>query len=83
MAKEKAKKFSWKDLCMSTKNCEESNECKGNSGMGGALYGLGFIGALVYNVQTAVGIVGIFIGILKSIVWPVFVVYGLLKFLGM
>lgn len=80
MAKEKAKKFNLKDLCMSTKGCED--KCN-NSGTGSALYCLGFIGALVYNVQTAVGVVGIFIGILKSIVWPVFVVYGLLKFLGM
>jgi len=49
----------------------------------GAIYGLGFIGALVYYISTASSFwVGV-LGVLKAIVWPGFVVYGLLKFLGM
>ncbi len=45
---------------------------------GGALYGLGFIGALVYFIQHADGFVGGVVGILKAIVWPALLVYKLL-----
>ncbi|MBI2630220.1 hypothetical protein HYW76_03895 [Candidatus Pacearchaeota archaeon] len=52
-------------------------------GCGGAVYGLGFIGALVYYLSTATGFwIGVF-GILKAIVWPAFLIYNLFKFLGM
>jgi hypothetical protein len=49
--------------------------CKGT---GGAVYGLGFIGAAVYFVQHAVGFWAGAIGIAKAIVWPAFLVYKLL-----
>lgn len=65
---------------------EKKENCsmkQGGACGGGAFYGLGFIGAIVYYVGTATGFwVGV-LGVLKSIVWPVFLVYGLLKFLGM
>jgi len=49
---------------------------------GGAVYGLGFIGALVYFIQQADGFwVGV-LGVLKAIVWPAFLVYEALKSLG-
>ena len=54
-----------------------------NSGCGGAFYGLGFIGSVIYYVSTANGFWMGFLGLLKSLVWPVFFVYGLLKQLGM
>lgn len=50
---------------------------------GEAIYGLGFIGAAIYYISTAAGFwVGV-LGFLKAIVWPVFLVYELIKFLGM
>ncbi len=49
----------------------------------GAGYGLGFIGAAIYYISTATGFWMGVLGVLKAIVWPVFVVFGLLKFLGM
>lgn len=52
-------------------------------GSGGAVYGLGFIGAAVYYISNAVGFWMGVIGLLKALVWPAFLVYGLLKFLGM
>jgi hypothetical protein len=52
-------------------------------GCGGAIYGLGFLGALVYYLTTATSIWGGFIGVLKAIVWPAFLVYGIMKFMGM
>jgi hypothetical protein len=51
-------------------------------GGGDAVYALGIIGALVYYIQRADGFwVGV-LGVLKALVWPVFVVYDLLKFLA-
>lgn len=52
-------------------------------GAGSAVYGLGFIGALVYYVTTAPNFWGAVIGLFKAIVWPAFLVYGVLKFIGM
>lgn len=50
---------------------------------GSAVYGLGFVGSAIYFISTATGFwIGV-LGILKAIVWPAILVYGLLKFLGM
>jgi len=54
----------------------------GVQGCGGAAYGLGFIGAAVYYISTATGFGAGVLGVLKAIVWPAFLVHGLLKFLG-
>ena len=62
------------------------SECKSNctcSQSGNAVYGLGFIGSAVYYIYTATSFWMGVLGILKAIVWPAFLVYGLLKFLGM
>ena len=45
---------------------------------GGAVYGLGFIGAAVYYIQHATGFWMGVLGILKAIVWPAILVYHLL-----
>jgi hypothetical protein len=42
---------------------------------GGAVYGLGFIGAFVAFWQQADGFGEHLVGILKSFVWPAFLVY--------
>ena len=54
-----------------------------NSCSGGMTYGLGFIGALVYFVSTSTGFWMTVLAILKAVIWPVFVVYGLLRLAGM
>lgn len=51
-----------------------------NAGAGG-VYGLAFIGALIYFIQHAVGFWGVLLGILKAIVWPALLVYYALDFL--
>lgn len=50
---------------------------------GHAVYGLGFIGAAIYYISTATGFWNGVLGLLKAIVWPVFLVFGMLKSLGM
>lgn len=50
---------------------------------GGAVYGLGVIGAAVYWIQTASGFWDGALGLLKAFFWPGFVVYEMMKFLGL
>jgi hypothetical protein len=51
-------------------------------GGGDAVYALGLIGALVYYIQQADGFWSVILAILKSLVWPAFVVYDLLHHLA-
>tara|TARA_Y100000310_G_C20250639_1_gene608917 strand:+ start:374 stop:565 length:192 start_codon:yes stop_codon:yes gene_type:complete len=51
-------------------------------GCGGAAYGLGFLGAVVYYISTASGFWNGVLGVLKAIVWPAFFVFELLRFVG-
>lgn len=58
-------------------------KCHNNiNGCGGALYGLGFVGSVIYYISTATSFWMGVLGILKSLVWPAFLVYELLKFLA-
>lgn len=50
-------------------------------GGGGVVYGLGFVGALVYYLQHAATFWGGIIGILKAFVWPAFLIYKLFELL--
>jgi len=54
--------------------CGRSNAC----GTGGAVYGLGFIGAAIYYISQATGFWAGVLGFLKAMVWPVFLVHKLL-----
>jgi hypothetical protein len=57
--------------------------CSSGHESSGAIYGLGFIGAAIYYISIATSFwVGV-LGFLKALVWPVFLVHDLLKFLGM
>ena len=51
-------------------------------GTSGAIYGLGFLGAAIYYISTAPTFWIGLLGVLKAIVWPAFLVYELLRFLG-
>jgi hypothetical protein len=76
---------------MAKKNTKKEEKDKCGCGCGkwhkscicGGVYGLGFIGALIYYISTATGFwVGV-LGVLKAIVWPAMLIYHALKFLGM
>ena len=47
-----------------------------------AIYGLGFIGALIYYISHATSFWMGVLGVLKSLVWPAFLVYEALSHLG-
>jgi len=59
----------------------EPNIIKTIPGQSSPIYGLGFIGALIYFIQHAasfwLGVLGVF----KAILWPAFLIYKLLEFL--
>lgn len=58
---------------------KNANAC---SAAGGGVYGLGFIGALIYFLFHATSFWLGLLGILKAIVWPAMLVYGLFDFLN-
>jgi len=58
-------------------------KCCSSGSSGEVIYGLGFLGSLFYFVTTAPDFWAALFGIVKAILWPAFVAYGLLKFLGM
>jgi len=49
---------------------------------GGAVYGMGFIGALVFYIQHATSFTVGLIGFLKALVWPAMLVHKALEMLG-
>lgn len=65
--------------------CYKTSKCRCSCYMGNAstVYGLGVIGALIYFISNASGFVSILLGILKAILWPAFIVFNLLKSMGL
>lgn len=45
------------------------------------LYGMGFIGSLIYFIQHATGFWPGVLGFIKALVWPAIVIYKLLEYL--
>jgi hypothetical protein len=56
-------------------------QCHPGRGGGGALYGLGIIGALFYFLQNAHSFAEAVVGILKALVWPALLIYKALQLL--
>jgi hypothetical protein len=56
---------------------------RGNAGgaVGGAVYGLGFIGALIYFIQSATSFWDGLYGVFQAFVWPAYLIYQALHFL--
>jgi len=59
---------------------EKFKRMRGHRG-GGAIYGLGFIGALVYYLQHAATFSAGVVGFLKALVWPAILIYKVLELL--
>lgn len=61
------------------KQWNKNQKMNSNHGTSGALYFVGFIGALVYWLQAAVGFGAFITAFLKAMVWPAYIVYKLLE----
>lgn len=48
---------------------------------GSVLYGMGFIGSLVYFISHAMSFWAGLLGVIKAIFWPAFVIYKVLELL--
>ena len=55
---------------------KEGRKPKSGSGGGSPVYGLGFVGAVVWNWQQATTPRDRALAVLKSMVWPAFLVYA-------
>jgi hypothetical protein len=60
---------------------DEKVNVRVQGGSGGAVYGLGFIGACVYYISKGETPQEKAVGFLKAIVWPAFLVYEILEYL--
>jgi len=64
-------------------NTDPKDKKKKYNNTGNGIYGLAFIGAVVYYIQHAttfwMGVLGFF----KALVWPAFLIYNLLEYLKM
>jgi hypothetical protein len=68
----------------SNESCSTEKFCKGRQdGVMGSAYGLGFIGAVIYYIQHATSFGMGFVGFLKAMVWPAFLIYKLMEYLKM
>lgn len=65
------------------KGNDMSRKNNGAAAGAGAVYGLGFFGAVIYYIQTATSFFGGLIGLFKAFFWPGILVYELMKFLEM
>jgi hypothetical protein len=54
-----------------------------SSGASGAVYGLGFIGAVVYYIQHATTFGAGVLGFFKALVWPALLIHRVLALLKM
>lgn len=78
------KKVIKKSLKEKFEKCCDGNICRGSKSSASCMvYILGFVGAAVYYISQATGFWNGVLGFLKAMVWPAFLVYELLKFLGM
>lgn len=68
--------------CPNLKNRYAMSDTKSASHTSNVVYGLGFIGAAIYYIQMATGFWAGVVGFLKAIVWPAFLVYDALRYLG-
>lgn len=57
-------------------------QMSGGNASVGMVYGLGFIGAVIYYIQHADTFLLGVIGVLKAFVWPALVVYRLFQYFG-
>ncbi len=65
-----------------SKNGSCNSNMNANAAAGGGIYGLGLLGAIVYYMIHAANFWMVLLGLLKAIIWPAMVVYGILDFLN-
>lgn len=68
-----------KDSCSCEDGCNCGCGCRWHhQACGGGIYGLGFIGALIFYIQNATSFGMGVLGVLKALVWPAMLVFKVL-----
>ena len=67
----------------STSHEDKRRKRMNNKGMWGGMYGLAFLGGLVYYIQHATTFLAGVLGVLKAIFWPAVLMYKVLELLKM
>lgn len=62
---------------------EKKRRMNNHQAVGGGVYGLAFVGALIYYLQRATSFWDGVYGVLQAMLWPAFLVHKLLDFLQM
>lgn len=73
----------WFENKFSGKGNKKDKMCKSSTGAGAGVYCIGFIGAVVYYIGAATSFWDGVLGFLQAMVWPAFLIHGLLTFLKM
>ncbi|MGB8657544.1 MAG: hypothetical protein WCE90_07130 [Candidatus Zixiibacteriota bacterium] len=71
------------DINISTSHDHKRNRGFHNGGFFGGIYGMAFIGGVVYYIQHATTFWGGVLGIFKAIFWPAVLMYKVLELLKM
>ena len=56
---------------------------RNRGGASGGIYGLAFLGAVIYYFQQAATFSAYIVGFLKALVWPAILIYKILEYLKM
>lgn len=64
-------------------DCRRNKNTGSRAGVSGGIYGLAFIGALIYFLQQAATFWMGVLGVLKALVWPAVLVYKVMEYLKM
>ncbi len=79
MAKKTVKKTTKKSSASNTNKCSSMCKCSSPS----CIWFLGFLGAAIYNISVSVGFWSGVWGVVKAVVWPAFLVFKAMQYLGM
>ena len=63
--------------------CGKKEKGGKNNNMCNTVYGMGFIGALIYFMQHAGSFWAVLTGIFKAMLWPAYLIYKMLEMLQM
>jgi len=66
-----------------TSHEDKRSKCMDNKGIWGGIYGMAFIGGVVYYIQHATSFWAAVLGIFKALFWPAVLMYKLLELLKM
>lgn len=68
---------------MDTKEEKSNKKYSNGSNGGGAVYAMGFAGALIYYIQHSYTFTQGLLGLLKAIVWPAILIHKIFSLLGL